>query len=285
MLNSYIDTCVKACCEELRNSSHQQIKAMFQVIEQQLPDKTQEEGMQAIVSDIVAELLSQGDMEQDEEEELILNMLTSFSKHLEEIKVLYQFKIVLKGFEEEIYRIVEVPAAFTLADLGYVMLSAFQSEAAHLFEFQMKKQRFCCEIQRNLGDVDPAETEFASEYKLLDFNFRKNAKFTCCYDFGDHFEFDFTFQKEHKVDDFVSFAGILDGKGFGIWEDAHYEMELYYHDRASFDAFIKENQIDPDDYPLDIAFDLEESNENLQEDFLNIKYAYERDEEAYELMN
>ena len=65
------------------------------------------------------------------------------------------------------------------------------------------------------------------------------------------------------------------GSGYGIWEDAHYELDLYYHSHNNFLEYLKENDVDISWYPADENFDLDEVNRSLLEKFYMFKDGYE----------
>lgn len=128
-------------------------------------------------------------------------------------------------------------------------------------------------------------TRFASETNLSSLNLRKRSTLKLLYDFGDQFYFKIKVEEIKKCDHKISIedAKILEGKGYGIWEDAHYEMELYYYDRSQFYNFAERNGVDPDEYPIHEQFNLKDQinlkdqNHYLVKSFNEIKDVYEQD--------
>lgn len=67
---------------------------------------------------------------------------------------------------------------------------------------------------------------------------------------------------------------VISGNGYGIWEDAHYEMELYYRDIKEFKAFVRKNGVSENQYPVKKKFNLDKSNKILVDEFFMLKEAY-----------
>lgn len=202
-----------------------------------------------------------------------MHLLPEAIKMIPAMKQMYKLKITLNGYEDQIYRIIQVPCIIPLADLGYVILSIFNAMAYHLFDFTIKKQRYDCEVKRILGDYFEND-EFALDYKLASFNFKKNAKFSFHYDYGEDYEFTIQVMDIIKTDSLVDIE-VIDGKGSGIWEDEHYLMDLYYNDKEAFQAFIEENGLEADAFPIDEEFDIDTCKGVLYDEFMDIKMGYE----------
>ena len=71
---------------------------------------------------------------------------------------------------------------------------------------------------------------------------------------------------------------ITSGKGYGIWEDEHELLEMYYKDYDEFLMRIEDYGLDEDDFIFD-EFDKDIANEMLMEDFEFLRHVYEDQDE------
>lgn len=71
---------------------------------------------------------------------------------------------------------------------------------------------------------------------------------------------------------------IIDGNRYGIWEDAHRLLDLYYMNRKEFLKTIDEYGLSDEDFIFE-EFDIDTYNEMLIDDFEYLKMAYEMPEE------
>lgn len=277
MFKENINKCIKECREELLNSKNTKIKKLLKEITSELEGNLENDLLDSIIGDAMEAIMITESQDEDTEK-IVISLLQDIKKLIPLKKKSYTMNISLKGLEKEIYRSVKMPAMTSLADLGYTILSIFNAESNHLFEFVIKKEKYKCEIERYVDDpCFGEEEEYASDYMIDEFNFKASNKFTMTYDYGDNYEFSIQVFSINHEDVFQNIESIevLDGKGYGIWEDAHYELDLYYSDKKEFTAFIKENGIDFDYYPVDEEFDIEECNEYLLSSFLESKISYE----------
>lgn len=270
-----IDKCIDDCYQELLASKNKKVSKVVQSFLKEAPEQLQEEMLKTIIRDMIGIILASG-VEEEEYEDIILHMLPQAIKMLPAMKQICKLKITLDGYENEIYRIIHIPYYMRLADLGYVILSIFDTMAYHLFDFTIKKQRYHCEVKRIMGEYFE-DDKFALDYELAGFNFKKNSKFSFCYDYGENYEFTIQVLDIIKTDDLVDIEDIevIDGKGNGIWEDAHYLMDLYYSDKKAFQAYMKENGLEEEDFPIHEEFDIDTCNGVLYDEFFDIKMGYE----------
>lgn len=156
-------------------------------------------------------------------EELLAKAMRYYTKGLLAAKYKYIFRIKVKGLEKYITREIAIPKSMSLGDLGVAIILAFNGECSHLFQFMIDKKRYALDPREVV--FDKPEHVFATRLYEIDWNPKK--KYTFVYDFGDDYIFSVQFVKE------VSNPGnypieVLKGKGYGIWEDNHYYLDLYY---------------------------------------------------------
>ena len=86
---------------------------------------------------------------------------------------------------------------------------------------------------------------------------------------------DFLFELEYMY--------VLDGEGYGIWEDAHYWLDLYYDDKDYFYEMMEEEGMEEDYFAVNEEFDLDVANETLIEDYDYVCQLYDIDIDDFEL--
>lgn len=282
MINKHINACIESCLNDLRTSKNKKIKDLMKRVEAELPSVMSEEGMFAFMKDVLGKVLMQ-DLEGKEMEYFIQSALEMFLADIIKMKTIYVFDISLNGLEKELNRTLKMSSVMKLSDLGYTILAAFRAEASHLFNFEIEEERYACDMELDLDDFDEGII-LASEVALADLALKKKIKFTFTYDYGENYEFIISLQDVIVDNDFELILGdsIIKGNGYGIWENAHYELDMYYKDKAKFNAFLKENGLDEEDYPIEVEFNVEDCNEDIAENLYAIKLAYEADEEEFE---
>ena len=91
----------------------------------------------------------------------------------------YTLKITYEGLEDKIWRKVDVSSNYRLDQLGYMVLSAFDTRAYHLFEFCYSDKIFAI----------PSEEDFfealdMANYKLHQLGLDIGSRICMKYDFG-----------------------------------------------------------------------------------------------------
>lgn len=277
MFRNNIDQCLEACQKELISSNNAKIKKLLKKIKEEVKEEVLHDILETVASEAVTMIIVSNASDK-ECQELVSEMLQEVINMIPLQKKSYTIHVALKGLEEDCYRTLRVPVLTNLADLGYFILAAFNSDFSHLFQFNIKNTSYKCEIERYSDDPFTLEgQEYALDWALASFEFKKNNKFSLCYDYGDNFIFNIQILSVNQEDVLLSMEDIeiIDGAGYGIFEDAHYEMDLFYSDREGFNTLIKENGIDADYYPIEETFEIEECNASLLETFIEIKEAYE----------
>lgn len=277
MFEKNINHCIKECRKELLKSENTKIKKLLKEISSELESDLKRDLLDSIISDAIGTTLMI-DGQKNDTEEIVIALLQDLKKLIPLRKKSYTMNISLVGLEKNMNRSIKVPAMLNLSELGYTILAIFKAESSHLFEFVIKKEKYKCELERYIEDeYFDEEEKYASDYMIDECGFKTNNKFTMTYDYGDNYQFSIQISSINYEDVFQNIESIeiLDGKGFGIWEDAHYALDLYYSNKKEFATFIKENGIDADYYPVNKEFDIEECNESLTSYFLESKFAYE----------
>lgn len=212
-------------------------------------------------------------------EQLLVEALNFYSSGLLAAKYKYIFRVKVKRLEKFITREIAIPKSMSLGDLGVAIILAFNGDCSHLFQFTIDKRRYV---------VDPSESYFGEpedmfKTNLYDIDWNPKKKYTFTYDFGDNYEFSVQFVKE--VSDTGNYPiEVLKGKGYGIWEDNHYYLDLYYMDPDTLvenwdgdEVKVKDLiEFDPDECELD------EINEALNDLFVMCRERFvdEDDEEG-----
>lgn len=269
MFEKQINNMIEGCYEELLHSTNKKLKKAVTKIKKDLPNDY-EEFIQFILHNMISQSMV-STLPNEVSDEMYEDFMEIVSSDAINLRKGVVFKVVLKGHENELQRKIRIPFKSTLADLGYAILAAFEAEGSHLFSITLKGKTYYCDTGVEEGDY------YASEVELAKLRLKEGGKLTMCYDFGDNYNFDITYV-ETKLYETVYAGGkreILNGKGFGIWEDSHYELDLYYEDPKKFDAFIKKQDIPRDFYPVDSEFDLENANECFEDECLDLKLSYE----------
>lgn len=263
------------CYEELINAQDKNIQKALQGIQKELPQEEQKSFIEGLLQMLLIEVLT-GHTDENEFDEKVYYLLQKTVGRLKNIKKSLVLKVKLLGQEDRLYRIMEIPYGFSLADVAYAVLATFQADGSHLFSIEYKKERYACEA--DMGDFD---TEYASDQFLTELNIRKNSKFILCYDYGENYEFEISVTEIRNHDSIFTDEKlrILDGAGYSIWEDMHYFLDMYYDNGSEeFENIIANQGMDIDDFEgYEEEFDIDVSNEMLLEDYHFIKAVYEDD--------
>lgn len=170
-------------------------------------------------------------------------------------------RVILAGLGKQFYREMELPYDITLADLAYFVLSSFKADGSHLFSVNYGRHRFSCRdsfySENNVNEV------YLSQLYLS-----FNNKIEIEYDFGDEWIFKVTVKSINNHDKIFTYdeCHVIKGKGYGIWEDEHYLMNLYYKDHDAFLDYIDDIGMSEDDFVIDV-FDIEDANDMLLADY------------------
>src|SRR5262250_3248895 len=122
-------------------------------------------------------------------------------------KQVARLRISLRHTEPEIWRLIEVPAGMTLKELHTVIQSAMGWEDAHLFEFQVGRERVA---GPGLGFGDSRSLS-AGRVRLADLAAHGVKRFTYVYDMGDGWEHAVKIEKLLPADPVTPYPRLIDG--------------------------------------------------------------------------
>ena len=136
----------------------------------------------------------------------------------------YKFRVKLQELEKYLWRDIEVSSLSTVAKLGYVILSAFQTQGSHLcgitydnfrYEFDYVGDLFDS-LDDDIEDVIPPNTVKLSSLKL-----KVGDKLEMEYDYGAGWTFDIELISISPMQKGTGnhYPYITDGAGWGIIED------------------------------------------------------------------
>lgn len=212
------------------------------------------------------------------QDELFEGVLQEYLEHMmeaiPEMKKTVICRIVVRELEKYIHRQVRIPYHMPLDELAYYILTMFQAEGTHLFTFITDQGKFGCD-QCDEEMLD----DYASDVFLDELDLKKGDTFSLWYDFGDDYIFDIQIQdiEQHPNVQTLHDIEIMAGEGFGIWEDEHSLLDMYYHDRQAFVEHIQDLGLNLDDFIFE-EFDVNTANGALFDDYEFLKHAYMYDE-------
>ncbi len=158
---------------------------------------------------------------------------------------LYQLYLELEDYEPKIWRRIQVMNNIKFSRLGYIIMTLFEMQASHLYEFVI-------DISENFKRIDNDYFEDYSEFKKIrcgitdednsyDFNnlegyeplkdateeyvkhylYHENDEMIFKYDFGDNWIIKVKLEKifEDKQTDGKEFPKVIEGQGYGIIEN------------------------------------------------------------------
>ena len=138
----------------------------------------------------------------------------------------YALHIAYNGYEDKIWRTVEVSSKYTLAQLGYLILHTFDTLAYHAFEFSFKDTPYVLPMILEESDIENAID--ATQAKLQDLNLAIGDTMEMVYDYGCSHVFDI---RVTSISDMAKGTGthypyVVEGQGRGI-------LDWYSTKRAS----------------------------------------------------
>lgn len=137
----------------------------------------------------------------------------------------YKLNISLDKQDNKLYRTILFNPNNDLDELAFTVLSIFNTASYHLYSFSDKRNTYMCE----LGIIDSYEPDKdkPTENVTIDSLKISNNHFTMEYDFGDQYVFNIRILERVKEPKLFHIARVIDGKGYGIAEDQHYELDKY----------------------------------------------------------
>lgn len=272
MFYNYLTEFLENCYQELMHAPDQEIQDALKDIQKNVPTQEFEPMMKHFIKGAL-DFTSDENLSEADFDEFFINNLKSFAQHTLNLTKSIVFKATLNGFEHEVYRVIEMPYTSTLADVAYAILGSCEATGHHLYSMKYKKGMYYCSRDDEFEDFE----NNTSLVLLSELGLRKGSKLKLNYDFGDDYQFDIQVKAIKSNDHSFRMNDMImtEGKGYGLWEDEHYEMDLFYHDRPHFDLFLKENGLEEDMFPCEETFDLDVANEELICNYLFIKNIYE----------
>ena len=140
----------------------------------------------------------------------------------------YALHIAYNGYEDKIWRTVEVSSKYTLAQLGYLILHTFDTLAYHAFEFSFKDTPYVLPMILEESDIENAID--ATQAKLQDLNLAIGDTMEMVYDYGCSHVFDI---RVTSISDMAKGTGthypyVVEGQGRGILDDVSPEQFADY---------------------------------------------------------
>ncbi len=188
----------------------------------------------------------------------------------------YKFKIEYEGFENIIWRDIEVSSNYTFAKLGYLVLASFDTLANHLFFLEYNGRHFEIDLGGELGkdNIDP------TEIKLGSINLEIGSEIMMTYDYGCEQVFKITLLEIYDMEKgaSVKYPKVIAGAGKGILNDVFSEDFKAIIDEIDKTGKSEHEYMNPYgeyvkwDYR---DFDIELLNKSLKYDIETIRQAYE----------
>lgn len=201
---------------------------------------------------------------------------------------IYQFTVELKNYKPRMWRRILVGDDITVAELGYIVLSIFRANCSHLMDIE--KPQLKSPVPQVIYEIpNPYEDSFLDNPLDATIELVKDAVslekgddvLVVNYDFGDNWEFKIKLEKilDEKDAKQNQIPCVVAGKGFGIIDDCGgaYGLERIAEaiQLKSGDTYEQyRDWLDLDSVDLSY-FDKYELNELLEEEFEDIKNAYE----------
>lgn len=273
MYTQYFQEYLDHCKDLLLQSQHPEIQKFIRTMKKTFKEESIEHAIEPAARLMALDIVPV--VSKESVEDVLAEKLPEFTKMLKYTAKSFVFKVELRHLEKHVYRIIEIPASMNLADMAYIVLASMQCDGSHMFSIDIKNETYCCEGCREDSYYDDL---YAADFHLIDFHLRKGSHMTITYDFGDCFELDVTVQEiktyQHIVDH--QELRVLDGDGFGIWEDDHHAMEVFYYERERFEEFVNDQGRDIEWFPVDEKFDIDTLNAELIDRAKALKHWYER---------
>lgn len=192
-----------------------------------------------------------------------------------------EFKIELVGFENLIWRKIQISDNTTVAKLGYIVLAAYEAAASHLFNIKYNGLRYEILFEKDdfEGLMGPAINPM--NIKLKDLDIQAGDKLTMQYDFGAGWEWTIEYLGSFPMKKGTGkhYPWITEAAGRGIVEDVSPSEFLSMIGRINLTNEPIE-VLDPRDFDRTINWDyrwckLDIMNGLLKYDVEEIKWAYE----------
>lgn len=270
MFESIINKCLEDCLVELKNSSNPEIKEAIDNINSQVYGSDHEDIMESAMRIAIAQCMTYK-LNKEQIDNIVVHFLNDISEHIPTLKSSYILSVKMKGLSRYIQREIEIPGIMSLDDLCMVVLASMNCYGSHMYDITYGGETFDCLLQEDAEN-------YTAAYTLEDLELSKGDKLVLSYDYGEDYEFDILVKDIVEHDSFFNLEDmrVIKGKGYGIWEDNHYLLELYLKNREAFYAFLEENGIEEEFLPIEEEEEFQiEDMEDILGDYFTIKTAYE----------
>lgn len=264
-----INKCVEGCCEKVINNESEELQGLLTKIKEEVNENCYKD----IVMRTVTSIISQAMVFSFEEEiiiELVCRSLEEVIDRLPELKKSYVLRCHMEGHEDYIYRTIEVPSYMSLDEFCCAVLGSFNADGYHMYSVDYDRKTYFCP---GYDDDYRTHINYTTDYTLNDIDIRDNKELVITYDFGDNYEIVVRLE-DVFINDFIfdlEYMYILDGEGYGIWEDHHYLLDMYYWNKDEYNEAVQEYGFIEN--PLEEVYDCED--EDLFEDMMYFKTMFE----------
>lgn len=189
----------------------------------------------------------------------------------------YRFLIAYKGYEEKIWREVEVSGNYPLSKLAYLVLSSFDTLANHLFFIEHNGNHYEIDLDDDFYDEDSIDPTTISLNKI---GLKIGSVMKMIYDYGCEQEFIITLKEISDMEKGTSlkYPRIVSGQGKGILDN------MFSDEFGEVIKQIDENNKSEQMYLSPTGeyelwdyrdFDIEEMNRTLKSDIEAIQNGFE----------
>ncbi len=187
--------------------------------------------------------------------------------------IYYKLKTSLNGYEERLNRTFLFRTDLDLDELAFAILSMFNTDAYHMYEFEDDSNKYECEISLSEAiEMGYPNCGKKTENVTLDKLKIKKDKFIMTYDFGENYEFVIEILGTIEIKGRNRIPIVIDGVGYGILEDNRSLLEAYLDGEIEFP-----NKINKRGRYVTIDFDyfsVNECNEKMKREISIIRQGY-----------
>lgn len=183
---------------------------------------------------------------------------------------IYRFNIKYCGFENEIWRTIDITDSSTVAKLAYTIMAIFNTNANHLYEIEYNG------ICYSFNPEEPSENK-PEETRLRKLMLDINSKLHMTYDYGNEqrFSIELIDIREMEKGTGTKYPNVVDGAGYGIIDDMPSDILLENLKKHTDSSPITYFDIDGNicEYYIN-NFSLEECNRKLKSLLPLITFSY-----------
>lgn len=269
--SEYLDQCVKA----LLNSSDQRIQNVIQTI------RKNEESYEKTIREFVYQFTIhhiEDFTEPERVDDLLQEYIIHLGQFLEKTQRVYIIEVRLRGLEQELWRMIRVPASLTVADLCYLVFASMRLSNGKDYLFGHRDQLFYggeyTRVEQLVADNETLTPAFLCPLALLQLH--KNSKMSLLYDVDEAFIFELVVKEVIRTDGLVdaSQVRIIAGQGVGVLDLEHEELENLFEQLS---VFSMSDLLDPTMTLFSGMLDLKNMNSVLLKEMERLKNHYEAD--------